>query len=207
MDEFKLYDNEFHFNEINVSDETSETDEFKILIDDKILRKKDVEKLYKNINDLKTLNILPKNNEQIRIVTHKNFSSIDFISMISNFENIIELNLAIYRINLKSLSVLIMLHKKHKFKMNIVVSNFFRASKKNERWHTELKYYAEKNDDVTNFHCDTHAKISLVKTENNYYVIEGSGNMSSNSRIEQYIFENNKEVFDFHSKWIKELSF
>ena len=204
--EFSFGDNYFSFSEAT-KQENEETSEFKILIDTKVLKKQDILNIYKRIDVLKDLKILPKKNEQIRIVTHKNFSSIDFIIMISKIEKITELNLAIYRINLKSLFTLIELHKKIKFKMNIVVSNFFRASKRKEVWHTELKYYAEKTKDVTSFHCDTHAKISLVKTEKNYYVIEGSGNMSSNSRIEQYLFENSKETFDFHSKWIKELSF
>jgi len=32
-----------------------------------------------------------------------------------------------------------------------------------------------------------------------------SGNMSDNARIEQYLFENNKEVFEFHKNWMTEL--
>jgi hypothetical protein len=35
--------------------------------------------------------------------------------------------------------------------------------------------------------------------------MRGSGNMSTNARIEQYIYENNKEVFDFHKGWMDEV--
>jgi len=34
---------------------------------------------------------------------------------------------------------------------------------------------------------------------------EESGNMSDNARIEQYVYENNKQVFEFHKQWIGEL--
>ena len=29
--------------------------------------------------------------------------------------------------------------------------------------------------------------------------------MSDNARIEQYVYENNKQVFDFHKEWILKL--
>jgi hypothetical protein len=36
-------------------------------------------------------------------------------------------------------------------------------------------------------------------------VIEGSGNFSFNGRIEQYIIDNDKLLYDFSKKWIKEI--
>jgi len=42
-----------------------------------------------------------------------------------------------------------------------------------------------------------HCKIGLIKTKENYYVIEGSGNYSENEEVEQYIFENLKESYYF----------
>ena len=35
--------------------------------------------------------------------------------------------------------------------------------------------------------------------------MKGSGNMSDNARIERYVYENNKEVSEFHKEWIGEL--
>lgn len=40
---------------------------------------------------------------------------------------------------------------------------------------------------------------------NDYFVFEGSGNMSDNARIEQYIYENSKEMYEFHRKWMLQL--
>lgn len=46
-----------------------------------------------------------------------------------------------------------------------------------------------------------------IKTlEDEYFVIEGSGNLSDNARIEQYLFEQCKETYDFHVSWMQDLS-
>lgn len=42
-------------------------------------------------------------------------------------------------------------------------------------------------------------------SKNEFFVFEGSGNMSDNARIEQYIYENSKQSFEFHKKWMTEL--
>ena len=47
-----------------------------------------------------------------------------------------------------------------------------------------------------------HSKITLMQCGENYFVVEGSGNWSENSRNEQYIFLNSQSVFDFRKKCI-----
>ena len=49
-----------------------------------------------------------------------------------------------------------------------------------------------------------HAKIILIRVENEFYSLEGSGNVSTNAEIEQYCLTTGKETFDFHKKWITE---
>lgn len=48
-----------------------------------------------------------------------------------------------------------------------------------------------------------HSKVTLIKTNNNYFIFEGSGNWSENSRNEQYIFANSESVYNFRKSWIK----
>lgn len=43
------------------------------------------------------------------------------------------------------------------------------------------------------------------KTAENYYTVEGSGNLSYNSRIEQYIIDNDISMFEFTKTWINEI--
>ncbi len=62
------------------------------------------------------------------------------------------------------------------------------------------------NNRVELIFASSHAKIISIETyDGNYYTIEGSGNLSFNSRIEQYIIDNDKELYDFHNQWIKEI--
>jgi len=48
-----------------------------------------------------------------------------------------------------------------------------------------------------------HCKVLLAKTKNDYLVIEGSANFTSNPRLEQYVFTNNKKLFEFHKQWME----
>ena len=43
----------------------------------------------------------------------------------------------------------------------------------------------------------SHAKVCLLKTHDDYFIIEGSGNWSENAHYEQYILANSKSIFDF----------
>lgn len=47
-----------------------------------------------------------------------------------------------------------------------------------------------------------HSKVMLVRCGDNHFVIEGSGNFSENSRNEQYIWLNNKRVYEFRKSCI-----
>ncbi len=56
------------------------------------------------------------------------------------------------------------------------------------------------------FFCSSHAKTFSCKTDQgNYYTIEGSGNMAYNSRIEQYVIDNDQAVYDFSCNWMREI--
>lgn len=45
-----------------------------------------------------------------------------------------------------------------------------------------------------------HSKIQLIKSNDNCFVVEGSGNFSENAANEQYVFLNNIEVYEFRKK-------
>lgn len=54
-------------------------------------------------------------------------------------------------------------------------------------------------------YMDNHAKITCIKDNSgNHFVMEGSGNLSDNAKIEQLLFENNRKSFEFHSGWIRD---
>lgn len=159
-------------------------------------------------NNLKTLCQLPKSNEQYRIITEKQFNAYALILYVLENEIIEEMNLAIYRINEPTvLSIINFIESGKIKKANFIISNFFNQTKKPEKWAIRLKEFCDTNNNCTHKYIHNHSKILALKTNfENYYVFEGSGNMSDNARIEQYVFDNNIHIYNFHKNWITNLT-
>lgn len=148
---------------------------------------------------------LPKQGEQIRLVTEKSYNAYSFVlNVLEKHGEIDEFNLAIYRINEWTAKNIIELIDKGLINNPMfIISDFFRGNKKPERFAKILSMYCnEKN--IPFDYLNNHAKVILIKAKYNYFVFEGSGNLSDNARIEQYLIENNKEIFDFHKNWMKD---
>jgi hypothetical protein len=62
---------------------------------------------------------------------------------------------------------------------------------------------AGKRSQVSIHYGWNHSKVTLMKSGADHYIVEGSGNFSENSRHEQYIFMNSKEIYEFRSTWIR----
>jgi hypothetical protein len=62
------------------------------------------------------------------------------------------------------------------------------------------------NPKVDLFFASSHAKILSVETnKGNFYSLEGSGNMSFNSRVENYCIDNDEKLYNFHCDWMNEI--
>lgn len=141
---------------------------------------------------------------QYRIVTDKGFNAISVIEYLSNKYEIEEIYVAVYRMNILAVNKLIEFVSRQEVKCNILVSSFFRENKKYEKWANDLVLFSEKYDNAKVCFAQSHAKVFLAKTKcGKNIVFEGSGNLSDNSRIEQYIYEDNERSYNFHSTWIK----
>jgi len=60
----------------------------------------------------------------------------------------------------------------------------------------------KENDNFKLIKKNSHAKVTLIKAKNEYIVISGSGNYSTNPKIEQYTILKNKELYNFHKEWM-----
>lgn len=180
---------------------------------EKIIEQRAIKRLLKqnNINALKAkalsdLCIKPKKNEQYRIITQKQFNAYSLIANVIEDSIIDELYLAIYRINEATVNSIIDLIETNKIKKaTFIISSFFNQTKKPEKWALILREYADTKDNVRHTYIWNHSKIVAIKSKNDYYVFEGSGNLSDNARIEQYVYENSKKMYDFHKSWMDEL--
>lgn len=162
------------------------------------------EKLKRSLRSLNEISGLPKKNQQFRIITRKSINSFDFIlAVLGNEEIIEEMIIAFYRIGKKVINEIGFLISEQKIKkVHFLINDGFPKlvpdaynllkSYENEKWKVCLD--------------NNHTKIICLKTnKNNFYVIEGSGNLSINARIEQYVFDNDKKLYDFHKSWITKI--
>lgn len=145
---------------------------------------------------------LPKKGEQLRLITTSAFNSIAIIKYIAETEKIKSAKLVIFAINQEAAKVLIELKESGLLKNCIlVISSIRNAGIKDKSIAVEM---LKNHFDI--IFITSHAKISVLETEKeNYYIIEGSGNFSYNARLEQYIIDNDKNLFDFSNEWIKEV--
>jgi predicted transcriptional regulator len=170
-------------------------------IDDKILKiyREKVLKVIRKIDEIG----LPKKGQQYRIVTMRSFNAVNFLEYIIEKEKYIkELYMCIYSINFFSAKILEQIANKG-VKVTIVMSSLRNGSyNRKERIVNETFI---KNKNIKLIFAVSHAKIMAVNMNDNFYVLEGSGNLNANSRIEQYIIDNSKEVYLFHKNWIDEI--
>ena len=166
--------------------------------------KKFVEKTMQVISQVEEIG-LPKENEQIRLVTMRTFNAAVFLKYISDQYKIDRLILVIYSINAEAAKVVNDLVDGEKVKScKILMSNLRNKAHRQKEQITRDNFVNNKNVDL--FFASCHSKIMAIKTEcGNHFVLEGSGNLSFNSRIEQYVLDNDQALFEFTEKWTDEV--
>ena len=171
-----------------------------IELSDKLL-KRFIKKTYQVIEKIKEIK-LPVQGEQLRLITTKAFNSIAIIKYIADEERIKSGKLVIFAINQYAARVLIDLKREGKLNNTIlIISSLRNPGIKDKCIAVELL-----KDHFEIIFITSHAKIAILETgKGNYYNIEGSGNFSYNARLEQYVIDNEKGLFDFSNKWIKEI--
>ena len=145
---------------------------------------------------------LPDPGEFFLIWTMKSFNAFTFIPyLISEAGPIDYLVLSTYSINrriIDSLTKKIVQEKIGHVKLFISDSIKFRMPKVVDHLHATIDQY----ENFTVHYAWNHSKITLVEAGGGRYVIEGSGNWSENAQHEQYIFFNDKRVYEFRKKCI-----
>jgi len=148
---------------------------------------------------------LPDVGHQFRLVTRRSFNAIQFVEFVANNETIVDLRMVVYSINFQAAEKLVELIDAGKIKgAEILISNLRNgAHREKERVMKDLFMSHEK---IKLFYCSSHAKLLSCSTEQgNHYTIEGSGNMSNNSRVEQYVIDNDEGLFEFTCAWMNEI--
>lgn len=142
---------------------------------------------------------------QYRIVTTKSINALTAVkAMLSEYQPT-EIIMAIYRMNQPAVATICDISENSDIPVAVLVSSFFRENKKYENWTRMLETAGKRIANLTVGFAWSHAKVTLIKTAcGKHIVFEGSGNLSDNARIEQYMMENNKQAYEFHKAWIME---
>lgn len=151
---------------------------------------------------VKLIGALPDTETVYKLISFSGgFASISFIKAVADFEVIEELTASTLRIGEKQFKYLSKLNQNGGLKS----ARFFIGSlmaedeKKNEKYNYYGKFNAVCDQNGwKRITVNNHSKIILMRTKENYYVLETSSNLNENPKIEQYSFENSKELYDFY---------
>lgn len=139
----------------------------------------------------------PSDSEIFFIKTLKSFNAFTFIPYIINNVGIIEeLHIKTYTIGSRIIDALLKQIEKGNIKqlhLEISDSLMYRLPKVYEH----LKILTSEKQNIKVSYTWNHSKIACIKTASDYFIVEGSGNFNENAQFEQYIFLNNKEVYEF----------
>lgn len=152
---------------------------------------------------------LPAPGVQFRVVTEQAFNPYTLIKRITKDADIEEMYMSTYSMNETAVEGLIEMIKADYIKEAwFIISLIFRKYKDTE---SHAQYYRLANfckdhpDRIHYCYLWSHAKVFVVKdSKGNHYVMEGSMNLSGNSKIEQFMLENRRETYEFHRDWIRQ---
>jgi len=155
---------------------------------------------YQKISSLENdLMRVPTREEFFFLQSDTAFNAFTFIPLVANVYPIKELHASTYSISRKVISALIEMHDKGQIeRITLLVSDSM--IKRNPLTIENLMAMASTRPNVTVLYAWVHAKVCLLQTHEDYFVIEGSGNWSENAHYEQYTFANSKGLYDFRMK-------
>lgn len=144
---------------------------------------------------------IPAPGEIFFLWTVNSFNAFTFIPYIIRECGIIEeLMISTYSINVRIINALVKLIDAGKLKQ---VSIFISDSLKSRlpKVYDHLMAVSD-NKPIEVLYAWNHSKIALIRTADHYFDLEGSGNFSENAAHEQYIFLNNRKIFEFRKNEI-----
>ncbi|GHB44447.1 hypothetical protein [Mongoliitalea lutea] len=171
-----------------------------------ILRTKFVQKHCEKVNSLKNLmGNYPVPGEAFFLYTLKSFNAFTFIVyIIKNVGPIDELTFSTYSLNERILNSLVKWYDKGEIKqINLSISDSIQH--RMPRVYDQIQIHQRERRFQVNY-CWNHSKVTLIRSLDNYFVIEGSGNFSENAMHEQYIFMNDAQVYEFRRQCLMSLA-
>lgn len=151
------------------------------------------EKIKKLDPDLKRL---PTTEEFFFLQSDTSFNAFTFIPLVGKKETIQELYASTYSVSRKVVDALLQLHDEGIIEsITLMISDSL--IKRNPATIDYINALVSTRANVNVIFSWVHAKVCILKTKTNNYVIEGSGNWAANALYEQYLFANSKKLYNF----------
>lgn len=148
---------------------------------------------------------LPAPGEQLRLITRRTFNAVAFLSHIAKTDPIEDLKLVVYSINhAAALLIADLLNAGLVGRAEILISNL-RNTAHTEKEELTREIFA-RHPRITLWFCSSHAKVMSCRTRSGqFYTVEGLGNLAFNSRLEQYVIDNDEVVYEFTAQWMADI--
>lgn len=145
---------------------------------------------------------LPNEGEIYFLWTINSFNAFTFIPFLIRESGIItELIISTYSINKRIIDALVKLVDQEKIlQVHILISDSVKTLLSGVNDH--LVAIVENKKQITVRYAWNHSKIALIRTGDNHFIVEGSGNWGENARHEHYEFLNTKTVYEFRKNEI-----
>ncbi len=139
---------------------------------------------------------LPTSEEIFFLQSDNAFNAFTFIPFIAKHFPVKELYASTYSISRKVIDALIEMHDIGMIEqITLLISDSM--IKRNPVVIDNLMAMITTRPNIKVLFAWSHAKVCLLKTHEEHFIIEGSGNWSDNAHYEQYVLANSKGVYDF----------
>ena len=159
---------------------------------------------YQKVKNLsEELQRLPAPEEFFFLQSDTSFNAFTFVPLVAKHQGIKELFISTYAINKRVIDAIVELHDGGLVdKVSLLLSDSLKQRNSTTIDHLNGMINSRPNIEVN--YAWNHSKVCMMRTESNYFIVEGSGNFSENAQYEQYIFANSKGLYDFRMKLFTE---
>lgn len=156
-------------------------------------------KHYERLQKINDLDRPPSPEEFYFLQTDNSFNAFTFIPFVCEHESAKHLYASTYSISNKVVNALMELYDAGRIdQITLLISDSM--IKRNPVTIDNLRSAASTRGNVNILFAWVHAKVCIIETKNDHFVIEGSGNWSENAYYEQYLFANDKGLFNFRKE-------
>ena len=144
---------------------------------------------------------LPTAEESFVLMTNGKFASVSFLLAVADKEPIRDCCISTFRVGKKEALALKRLHEAVRLERCRIIVSGLMGDGEDQRYtyyRTLVQVCEACGFDLRGL--QNHSKVTLMRTDCNWYVLETSSNLNETPNIEQFRFENDEQLFEFYKQ-------